>query len=642
MPTTAERHEFQAEVQQILDLLVHSLYSNKEIFLRELISNASDALDKLKFSSLTKPELAPSEELHIRITRDPEERTLSVSDNGIGMSHDELIENIGTIAHSGTTEFLEAIRKSKDQELSVDLIGQFGVGFYSSFMAADRVTVVTRPAGEDAAWKWESAGDGEFTVEPSERIGNGTTVMLHLRPVDEEDGLQDYTAEWIIREIVKRHSDFVAYPIKMEVERDEPEKEGKASKKVVTDETLNSMKAIWTRPKEDVSEEEYKEFYAHITHDWTDPLAHLSVHMEGAVEARALLYIPSRAPFDLYHREMSYRGLQLFIKRVFIMDECQDLMPSHLRFIKGVVDSEDLSLNVSREILQQDRKIAAIKKFLVRKVMEELGRLHREDVGRYRDFWAQFGPVIKEGLLSWDEKREQILDLILCPSTRTDNEATTLANYVARMPEDQPAIYYLAGPSLDAVRQSPHLEVFVEKGYEVLLFTDRVDEVWLQNPPEFHGKDWRSVGRGSVDIGTDEERKKAEQQLKAQAEDFKDLVTLFQELLEEDIKEVRITNRLTSSPACLVAETHDMSPQMIEVLRQAGQEVPKVKRILEINPSHAILQKLQARFEQDRRDPVVREFADLIYGQALLAEGNQPPDPAAFSKKLAEVMEKGL
>ncbi|MCZ6918309.1 MAG: molecular chaperone HtpG [Gemmatimonadetes bacterium] len=649
MTATVERHEFQAEVQQVLELLVHSLYSHKDIFLRELISNASDALDKFRFAGLTDPKLRTDEELHIRITRDTEERTLAVSDNGIGMNRAELIENLGTIAHSGSTHFLRALQKSKDEQGSLDLIGQFGVGFYSSFMVADKVTVLSRRAGEEKAYKWESTGTGEYTVEESERTGNGTTVMLHLRPVDEEDGLQDYAAEWVIKGIVKHHSDFVAHPIKMEVEREETPRdeegkprEGAAPEKVVTDETLNSMQAIWTRAKEDVTEEEYQEFYKHITHDWSNPLSHLSIRMEGAVEARALLYIPSQAPIDLYHHEISYRGLQLFIKRVFIMDECKDLMPPHLRFIKGVVDSDDLSLNVSREILQQDRKIGAIRKFLVKKVMEELARLQKHETKTYRDFWKHFGPAMKEGFLSMDQKHEPLLDLLLCHSTRNAEEMTALADYVVRMPDGQDAIYYLTSPTIDAARQSPHLEVFQKKGYEVLLFTDRVDEVWLPNAPAFQEKQWRSVGQGSVDLGTEEEQKEASTALETQTRDFKDLTTLFQELLADDIKEVRPTNRLTSSPACLVGEPLDMSPQMTEILRQMGQDVPKVKRILEVNPAHPILQKLQARFEKDERDPVVREFAELLYGQALLAEGSQPNDPAGFGKKLADVLQRGL
>jgi len=634
MTKTAERHEFQAEVKQLLDLLIHSLYSHKDIFLRELISNASDALDKIKFKGLTNPDILPSEELHIRLERDPARRTLTVSDNGIGMNRDELIQNIGTIARSGSTDFIEAIGRSNGgkEEPSPDLIGQFGVGFYSSFMVADRVTVVSRRAGDEAAYRWESTGQGDYTLEDAERSSNGTTVTLHLRPVDEENGIQDYTAEWVLKDIVRHHSDFVAHPIKMEVERKEGGKE---------DETLNSMKAIWSRPKDEVTEKEFTEFYRHITHDWSDPLRRISVRMEGGVEAQALLYIPSRAPFDLYHREMSYRGLQLYIKRVFIMDNCEDLMPTHLRFVRGVVDSDDLPLNVSRETLQQDRKIIAIRKFLVRKVMEELGRLQRTDAEAYRSFWTQFGPVLKEGLLS-DGKSDPIFELMLCHTTRDDAEVTTLDEYITRIPESQDAIYYLTGPTTEAVRGSPHLEVFLEKGYEVLLFTDRVDDIWLQDPPEYKNKRWTSAGRGSVELGSEEERKAADEELQSTRTDFSDLMSLFQELLENDVKEVRITNRLTSSPACLVGEVHDLPPQMIEVLRQAGRDVPNVKRILELNPKHPIVRKLLERFQHDEHDTIVRDYAELIYGQAILAEGGQPSNPASFSKRLAEVMEQGL
>ena len=634
MTKTAERHEFQAEVKQLLDLLVHSLYSHKDIFLRELISNASDALDKIKFKGLTNPDILPSEELHIRLERDPAGRTLTVSDNGIGMNRDELIQNIGTIARSGSTDFIEAIGRSNGgkEEPSLDLIGQFGVGFYSSFMVADKVTVVSRRAGDEAAYRWESTGQGDYTLEDAERSSNGTTVTLHLRPVDEENGIQDYTAEWVLKDIVRHHSDFVAHPIKMEVERKEGGKE---------DETLNSMKAIWSRPKDEVTEKEFTEFYRHITHDWSDPLCRISVRMEGAVEAQALLYIPSRAPFDLYHREMSYRGLQLYIKRVFIMDNCEDLMPTHLRFVRGIVDSEDLPLNVSRETLQRDRKIAAIRKFLVRKVMEELGRLQRTNAEEYRSFWTQFGPVLKEGLLS-DGKSDPIFELMLCHTTRDDAEVTTLDEYITRIPESQDAIYYLTGPTTEAVRGSPHLEVFLEKGYEVLLFTDRVDDIWLQDPPEYKNKRWTSAGRGSVELGSEEERKAADEELQSTRTDFSDLMSLFQELLENDVKEVRITNRLTSSPACLVGEVHDLPPQMIEVLRQAGRDVPNVKRILELNPKHPIVRKLLERFQHDEHDTIVRDYAELIYGQAILAEGGQPSNPASFSRRLAEVMEQGL
>jgi molecular chaperone HtpG len=646
MSKTVERHEFQAEVKQILDIVVHSLYSNKDVFLRELISNASDALDKVRFHGLTDSHLLPEEDLHIHIERNPDNRTLSVSDNGIGMSREEVAQNIGTIAKSGTTEFLKALEESRSrQELTPELIGQFGVGFYSTFMVADRVGVLTRRAGEETATLWESAGDGWYRIEESERDTAGTTVTLHLKLVDEENGVKDYVDEWVIRDIVKRYSDFVSYPILMKVEKQEVEREADGSpkkggtpRKVVEDETLNSMKAIWARPKGQVTDTEYHEFYKHISHDWNDPLTQISVRMEGAVDARALLFIPSHAPLDLYHQEMSYRGLQLYVKRIFIMDECRDLMPHHLRFIKGVVDAEDLSLNVSRELLQQDRQIAAIRKFLVKRIMEALSKLKDDQLEKYRIFWAQFGAVLKEGLLSLEESRDPILDLVLCASSHSETEPTTLADYVSRMKEGQDKIYFLTGPSREAVEQSPHMEGFLQKGYEVLFFTDRVDDVWLQNPPPFHDKHWQSLGRGEVELGTDAERREAEETLKEQTTTHKDLLALLKEILDDEVKEVRLTNRLTASAACLVGDAQDPSPQIVELLRQLGQDVPKVKRILEINPSHPILQKMQQRFDKDRSDPSIQTLAELLYGQTILAEGGQLPDPARFSRMVADLM----
>jgi molecular chaperone HtpG len=646
MSKTAERHEFQAEVKQILDIVVHSLYSNKDVFLRELISNASDALDKVRFHGLTDSDLLPQDDLHIRIERNPDKRMLSVSDNGIGMSHEEVAHNIGTIAKSGTTEFLKALEESKSRrELTPELIGQFGVGFYSTFMVADRVSVLTRRAGEENATLWESAGDGWYRIEESERDTAGTTVTLHLKLADEENGLKDYVDEWVIRDIVKRYSDFVSYPILMKAEKQEVEREadgspkkGASPRKVVEDETLNSMKAIWTRPKGQVTNTEYHEFYKHISHDWSDPLEHLSVRMEGAVDARALLFIPSRAPLDLYHQEMSYRGLQLYVKRIFIMDECRDLMPHHLRFIKGVVDAEDLSLNVSRELLQQDRQIVAIRKFLIKRIMEALSKLKNDQLEKYREFWVQFGAVLKEGLLSMEENREPILDLILCASSNSETDPTSLADYISRMKQGQEKIYFLAGPSREAVEQSPHIEAFLQKGYEVLFFTDRVDDVWLQNPPPFQDKQWQSLGRGEIDLGSDAEQREAEKSLKEQTAAHKDLLALLKDILDDEVKEVRLTNRLTESAACLVGDEHDPSPQIVELLRQLGQDVPKVKRILEINPSHPILEKMQQRFDKDRSDPGIRTLAQLLYGQTILAEGGQLPDPAGFSRMVADLM----
>jgi molecular chaperone HtpG len=609
MSTTSERHEFQAEVRQLLDLMIHSLYSHKDIFLRELISNASDALDKLRFEAITRPELMPTGELEIRLEADAAARTLSVEDNGIGMSRDEVVQNIGTIARSGTKEFLKALRERQNQGVSPEMIGQFGVGFYSSFMVAEKITLLTRRAGEETATRWESTGDG-YTIEDAERASAGATVTLHLKPKDEEDGLEDYTDQYVLSRIVKKHSDFVSYPIRLKAE------------------TLNSMKAIWARSKDEVSEEEHREFYKHIAHDWTDPLTHIAVHIEGTLEARALLYIPSKAPFDLW-RESSYRGVQLYVKRVFIMDDCKELLPPALRFVRGVVASDDLSLNVSREILQQDRQIQAIRKHLVRRVLGALKEMKEGDAEKYRTFWNEFGAVLKEGLIAFDEGQERLLELVLAPSTFAPAAPTSLADYVARMKEGQEAIYYMTGPSRAAVERSPQLEVFRDKGYEVVFFTDPIDELWLRLPRELSGKKLVSAAKSDIAPGSIDDEKQA---------DFKDLLMTLRAKLQDEVKDVRLSSRLISSPACLVGDEQDLSPHIAELLRRTGQDVPKVKRILELNPTHPLLPKLQALVERDKNDPVLAQCAELLYGQAILAEGGQLPDPAAFSQRIAELL----
>lgn len=633
----SETHEFQAEVKKLLDLMVHSLYSNKDVFLRELISNASDALDRLRFEGLTHTELLPSEELGIRLTGDGEARTLVIEDNGIGMTREELVENLGTIARSGTLEFLRNQDGKSDQ--SPDLIGQFGVGFYASFMVADRVEVESRKAGEDKACRWSTDGSGQYTLEDVELDTAGTRITLHLKDVDTEDGIQDYSDEWVLKGIVKRYSDFVSYPIRLTVMKKEEGEDIATAQS--DDEPLNSMKAIWTRPPSEVSDEEYKEFYTHITHDHTDPLLRVATALEGTFEARALLYIPGLAPFDLYHREMAHRGIQLYVRRVFIMDECRELMPDYLRFVKGVVDSEDLSLNVSREILQQDRQIQAIRKHLVKKVLQSLAELRKEDEEKYLGFWAQFGPVLKEGLLLFDEKKERILDLVYAASTADDTRLTALDDYVERMPEDQEAIYFVTGTSRDVLASSPHLEAFKDKGIEVLLLTDPVDEVWLQQmPPEYKGKRFQSVGRGEIDLKNTDEQDDSESN--EEEETYKDLIQAIRSALQDDVKEVRLSSRLKQSPSCLVLEEGDLSPQLEAMLRQAGQEVPEHKPILELNPDHAILKKLQAVFEANGTDSRIPDYADLLLGQAILAEGGQLPDPAAFTRKLSTLMADSL
>jgi molecular chaperone HtpG len=638
MTETAERHEFQAEVKELLGLVVHSLYSNKDIFLRELVSNASDALDKLRFEQVTRPELVEGE-LHVRIDIDREQRTLSIIDNGIGMTREEVVRNIGTIARSGTKEFLAAIQASGKKELPPELIGQFGVGFYSAFMVADKVELVTRRAGQAGATVWESAGDGSYAIRDGKRATQGTTVTLHLKPDDSDQGLHDYTRAEVVRGIIKRYSDFVAYPIRMKSWRKAAESASDA--KVLEDETLNSQKAIWDRPKAEVTEEEYREFYHHISHDWNEPLRTVPVRIEGTLEAYALLYLPSKAPFDLYSPEMK-RGLQLYVKRVFVMDECKDLMPPHLRFVRGVVDAHDLSLNVSREILQKDRQIQIIRKQLVKKILGTLEEMKRDKHDDYLRFWSEFGPVLKEGLLAYDvDHKERLLELVAARSTSSPSELTSLEDYVDRMKGGQDAIYFLTGPTRESVAQSPLLEAFKAKGYEVLLFSDPIDELWLERAPRFKDKELVSIGRGEVKLGSEDERKKEAESLEQKSKEYSDLLTCLRVHLQDEIKEVRLSNRLTSSPVCLVADTHDISPRVQKMLEQLGQEAPKTKRILELNPSHPIVAKLQSIFQENKDDTRLELYADLLLGQAHLAESGELPDPPAFSRALAELMQLG-
>jgi molecular chaperone HtpG len=618
MSETTERHEFQTEVRELLDLMIHSLYSHKDIFLRELVSNASDALDKVRFESISRPELTPIGELEIRLEVDADTRTLAVHDNGIGMTREEVVANLGTIARSGTREFLNAVREAK-AAAAPELIGQFGVGFYSSFMVADRITVVTRRAGTEEATRWESTGDGGYTIDVAERPGAGTTVTLHLKPKDEEDGLKDYTQERVLKDIVKRYSDFVSYPIRLKAD------------------TLNSMKAIWARGKDEVTEEQHREFYKHISHDWNDPLEHLTVHVEGGFEARALLYIPSKAPFDLHHRDGGHRGLSLYVKRVFIMDDWRELLPAYLRFVRGVVSSDDLSLNVSREILQKDRQVQAIRKYLVRRILGTLKEMKEQRPEKYQTFWTEFGAVLKEGLISMEEGHDKLLELVLAPSTEGATP-TSLGDYVKRMKEDQPGIYHVTAASREVAERSPHLEAFRARGYEVLFFLDPIDELWLRLPREFEGKPFTSVAKGAVDLGTEEEKKQEESAREEASERFKDLLLALRAKLQDEIRDVRLSGRLTSSPACLVGEAGDLSPQLEELLRRSGQDVPKVKRVLELNPTHPLVTRLQAFHAAHPADERFTRYAELLYGQAILAEGGALPDPAGFSRRLAELL----
>ena len=606
MSTTApERHEFQTEVRQLLDLMIHSLYSHKDIFLRELISNASDALDKVRFEAITRPELTPAGELEIRLEADAAARMLSVWDNGIGMTREEVVQNIGTIARSGTREFLQAIREQKGQ-IAPELIGQFGVGFYSSFMVADRITLVTRKAGETTATRWESSGDG-YELAEAERDVAGTTVTLHLKPKDEEDGLRDYTDPHVLRDIVKRYSDFVGYPIRLKAD------------------TLNSMKAIWARPKEEVSEQEYRDFYKHLTHDWNDPLEHVLVRVEGTVEARALLYIPAKAPVDLFMRD-GKRGVQLYVKRVFIMDDWEALLPPWLRFVRGVVASDDLSLNVSREILQKDRQIQAIRKHLTRRLLGALKDLPRD---QYVKFWPEFGAVLKEGLIGFDENQDRILELVMAQST--SEGLTSLADYVSRMKEGQDAIYYMTAATQGAAERSPHLEAFRDKGYEVLFFTDAVDELWLRLDRQLKGKKLVSVAAAGVTLD-------ASSSEAPRADEWQGVLDKLRALLQDHVKDVRLSSRLKESPACLVGEVGDLSPRMRELFNRSGQEMPVPKRTLEVNPGHPVIARVREIHAAGKDDPRLALYADLLYGQAVLAQGGVLADPAGFSRRLAELM----
>ena len=642
MNARVEQLEFQAEARQLLDLMVHSVYSNKDSFLRELISNASDALDKLRLEAFRNKDLdVDTSDLHIEIDTDKDARTLTVRDNGIGMTRGEVVELIGTLAKSGTAELRQQLREAKNAAASEELIGQFGIGFYSVFMVADKVELLTRKAGESDATRWESSGDGTYTIESIDDAPLGTSVTLHLKPEDAEDELHDYTAEWKIKNLVKKYSDFIAWPIRMEVVHTTPalEKEGaEGGEETVTieTETLNSMKALWARPKDEVSDEEYKEFYKHIGHAWDDPLEVIAMKAEGTFEYQALLFIPSHAPFDLFNRD-AHTGVQLYVKRVFIMGDCDELMPEYLRFIKGVVDAQDLSLNVSREILQQDRQIKAMRRRLTKKVLSSINELQSERPEDYRTFWTQFGRVLKEGLMSDFDNQDTLLRISSFASTHSDEEVTTLAEYVERMKDGQEQIFYATGETRQQILKSPHLEAFKAKGYEVLVLTDPVDEVWVGNVTEFDGKPLQSVAKGEVDLGSDEDKSEAERE--EQQKEFADLLDWLKETLSEHVKEVRLSSRLTESPACLITDAFGMTPALARMYRASGQPVPVGKRILELNPSHPLvigLRDAQKKADNDTALTVVAETAELLYGTALLAEGGALEDPARFAELLAD------
>ena len=613
---SSETIEFQAEARQLLQLMIHSIYSRKDVFLRELISNASDALDKVRLAAFADKDLdVATDDLHITLETDATERTLTVRDNGIGMSRDEVVSLIGTIAKSGTAEMLAQLREAReaDSVAAAELIGQFGVGFYASFMAADKVELVTRKAGSDAGVRWESRGEGTYTVEEAPDAPQGTAVTLHLKPEDTDDALHDYTNPATVRSIVKRYSDFITWPIKL------------------GDETVNSRKALWAR--KDATDEEYAEFYRHVSHDWREPLTTIRLAAEGTFEYQALLFLPSHAPMDLFMRE-GKRGVQLYVRRVFIMDDCEALVPEYLRFVKGVVDAADLSLNISREILQQDRQIQLIRKRLVKKVLSTVKTMLADEPEKYATFWTEMGRAVKEGLLSDHDNRDAILEICSFPSTHDEEQPTTLRDYIARMPEGQDAIYYGTGPSRSALAHSPHLEAFRAKGYEVLLLTDPVDEVWVDAVPEFEGKSLVSVAKGEVDLGGSVDD--------AAEQGFAELLAWMGGALAEDVKEVRLSHRLTDSAACLVGEPGDLTPTLEKMYRAMGQEPPKVKRILELNPKHGLVTGLRDAHGARPDDTGLGDTARLLYGMALLAEGGELPEPAAFVALLSRQLEHSL
>lgn len=625
---TRETLGFQAEVKQLLKLMIHSLYSNKEIFLRELISNASDASDKLRFEALTDKALYESDpELRIRVSFDKDARTITVADNGIGMSRQEVIENIGTIAKSGTREFFDKL--TGDEAKDAHLIGQFGVGFYSTFIVADKVTVVTRRAGltSEHGVKWESDGSGEYTIEMVDRPQRGTEVTLHLR-----EGEDELLNSYKLRSIIRKYSDHITLPILMK--KEEWDKDKNENKLTDEDETVNQAGALWARPKSEITEEQYHEFYKHVAHDFEPPLAYTHNKVEGTKEYTQLLYLPARAPFDLFDREHR-RGIKLYVRRVFIMDDAEHLMPGYLRFVKGVIDSNDLPLNVSREILQESRDVEMIRAGSVRRVLSMLEDLAENNQEKYATFWKEFGRVFKEGLGEDHANRERIAKLARFASTHTDSEEqnVALADYIGRMKEGQDKIYFVAAETFAAAKNSPHLEIFRKKGIEVLLLADRVDEWAFSFLTEFEGKPLQSVAKGGLDLGklADEEEKKEQEK---EAGEHKDLIERIKKALGERVKDVRVTQRLTESPVCLVADEHDMGMHLERLLKAAGQNVPGSKPILEVNPHHALVERLKSESDDTR----FGEWSQVLFDQALLAEGGQLEDPAGFVKRLNQLV----
>lgn len=614
---------FQTEVNEILHLIINSLYSHPEIFLRELISNASDALDKLKIEGLTQSNLLPSGyEPVIRISPDKEARTLTISDNGVGMTADEIRENLGRIAHSGTKAFVKAA------EQKPELIGQFGVGFYSAFIVGDKVTVISQRAGSNEAVRWESDGKGSYTLESASREeGVGTTIIVHLKPTEGQEGdIKDFSEEWVIRDTVKKHSDFISYPIKMKISRTNPETQEVKEEDAV----LNSQKALWMKNASEVTAEEYKEFYQHLTHDYVEPLKTIHYRAEGTSEFSALLFIPPTRPWN-FDYEGSDRGLSLYVKRVLIMSDCEDLLPAYLRFTKGVVDSSDLSLNVSREILQQDRQIVQIRKALTSKIIKSLADMLKDDRSSYQKFWESFGSTLKEGVAREPERKEALLPVFLFNSTASA-ELTTLPEYVSRMQPEQKEIYYITGKSLEILKASPLLERLRQKNFEVLLLDHPIDELIAPNLVAFEEHKFQSIAASDFNLDSEDEKKQKEEKLKDQREKLASLIEVVKETLSNDIKDVQLSSRLTESPVCLLNEG-ESNQYLEQMYRQMGQVLPKQKRILEINPDHKIFERMNALPKEEQKD-----WSELLYFQALISEGAKIENPASFIQKMNKIM----
>ena len=618
-------HTFKAEIQQVLDLVIHSLYSKKEIFLRELLSNASDAIDRAQYLGLTdKTVVADAPTWKVDIIADKQDKTLVIADNGVGMTEEELDKNIGVIASSGTKAFAQALRE-KSQTNIPELIGQFGVGFYSAFMVAETVTVITLKRGEgQKAVKWISSGDGSYSLEDAARDKPGTTVVLKLR-----DGMDEYLDEWRIRELVKKYSDFIAYPIRFGEKGEAPKEDAQP---------LNTMKALWKRSKSEIKDEEYNEFYSHLAHDYRPPLKTIHLSVEGAIEFKALLFLPKEAGFDLLMPNKKH-GLNLYVRNVFIGADFDLLLPEYLRFVKGVVDSSDLPLNVSREMLQDDAVIRKIKSNITGKILSTLAGMMKDTPEEFATFYASFGRILKEGLHSDFENADKLKGLLMFRSSKSEgNKLVSLKEYIAAMPDAQKEIYYLISDDLDTARHSPHIEALIKRGYDVLFFVDAIDQWVIEQLGEYEGKKLVAVDKGQLELGTDEEKVESKKKLEAAAGDYQALTAYIKEQLKEDVNEVRLSPRLTDSACCLVADEHAMNASMERLMRAMNQEVPKQLRLLELNPDHAVLKRMKAMFDADKENPKLADFAELLYGQALLGEGSALKNPQRFTRLVSELM----